>query len=150
MFAKKTRTQWLFLQLSFRLKMQTLFTLIFQQDFFLSFSLHGKENIKFWSPTSVAKRYLTLLRRNPGPVQQNCPLISLFLMVHSRPLFLYFRLFDFDVHLVDNILPMLGFEPQISGVGSNHSTNKATTTALHRQFVLWVLVNSEPCRFLPY
>ena len=32
--------------------------------------------------------------------------------------------------MVDKILPMTGFEPWISGVGSNHSTNWATTTAL--------------------
>ena len=41
---------------------------------------------------------------------------------HSRPLFLYFRLFNLNVQLVDKILPVLGFELQIYGVGSNGST----------------------------
>ena len=50
-------------------------------------------------------------------------------MGHSQPLFLYFCLFCL-LHLVDKISPMSGFELQISGVGSNHSTNWATTTAL--------------------
>ena len=31
--------------------------------------------------------------------------------------------------VTDQFLPMLGFEPRISGVGSNHSANCATTTA---------------------
>ena len=34
------------------------------------------------------------------------------------------------VQLIDKILQMTGFEPWISGVGSNRSTNWATTTAL--------------------
>ena len=46
-----------------------------------------------------------------------------FKMVYSWPLFLYFRIFYFNVQVVRKILQMLGFEPQISGVGSNHSTN---------------------------
>ena len=50
-------------------------------------------------------------------------------MSHSPPLFLYLCLFFLNVQLVDKILPMLGFEPQISGVGSNCSTNWATTIA---------------------
>ena len=52
-------------------------------------------------------------------------------MGHSRPLFLYFRLFcNLIVQLVDTILPMTRFEPLISGVGSSRSCNWATTTAL--------------------
>ena len=46
----------------------------------------------------------------------------------SWPLFLYFRLSI--AQLVDKILLMSGFELQISGGGSNRSTNWATTTAL--------------------
>ena len=46
------------------------------------------------------------------------------------PLYLYFCLFyTLIVQLVDKILQMTGIEPQISGVGSDHSTNWATTTA---------------------
>ena len=45
-------------------------------------------------------------------------------IVHSRPLFLYVSLFCcFIVLLVDKILPMPPFEPRISGVGCNLSTN---------------------------
>ena len=51
-------------------------------------------------------------------------------MGHTRPLFLYFSLFYFNVQLEDKISPMLGFEPRIPGVGSDCSTNWATTTAL--------------------
>ena len=46
-------------------------------------------------------------------------------MGHSRPLFLYFRLFN----TVDSkcsiykFLPMTGYEPQTSGIGSNCFTN---------------------------
>ena len=50
-------------------------------------------------------------------------------MVHSRPLFPHFHLFYLNVQLVDKILPMLGFELQISGVGSDHSINWAATIA---------------------
>ena len=48
---------------------------------------------------------------------------SFFKTGHSRHLFLYFRLFYINVQLVDKVLPMLGFELRISGVGSNSSTN---------------------------
>ena len=43
----------------------------------------------------------------------------------------FFFIFVFSiVQLIDKILPMSGFELQISGVRSNRSTNWATTTAL--------------------
>ena len=45
-------------------------------------------------------------------------------MGYSWPLYLYFRLFCILIpQLVDKILPMTGFEPRISGVRSNRSTN---------------------------
>ena len=48
----------------------------------------------------------------------------LFKLGHSRPLFLYFHLFCIlNVQLVDIILPMTGFEPQISSVGSDRFAN---------------------------
>ena len=46
----------------------------------------------------------------------------------SGHLFLYFRLFN--VMKRKENLPMTGFESQISGVGSDCSTNLATTAAL--------------------
>ena len=47
----------------------------------------------------------------------------------SFSLFLSFLLLI--VLLVDKILPMLGFQPRISGVGCNLSANQANTTALN-------------------
>ena len=48
--------------------------------------------------------------------------------------FLYFRLFNTadtkQINIRCKSLPMTGFEPRTSGVGSNRSTNWATTTAL--------------------
>ena len=44
-------------------------------------------------------------------------------MGHSWPLYLYFGPLFFNVKLVDKILPMLGFEQRISGVGSDRATN---------------------------
>ena len=50
----------------------------------------------------------------------------------SQPLFLYFRLFNAvdSKNVQYKILSMTGFESQTSGIGSNCSTNWATTTAL--------------------
>ena len=52
-------------------------------------------------------------------------------MGHSRPLF--FFIFVFSIQLTVNVrykfLPMTGFEPRTSGIGSDRSTNWATTTA---------------------
>ena len=58
-------------------------------------------------------------------------------MGHSRPLFLYFRLFNTvdSKQMLDKSLPMTGFEPRISGVGGDRSTNWATTTAQLSGFV---------------
>ena len=68
---------------------------------------------------------------------------SFFKMGHSRPLFLYFRLFcNLIVQLVDKILPMKGYKPRISGVGIDCSTNWATTTAQKAAlqfFILFIL-----------
>ena len=50
-------------------------------------------------------------------------------MGNSRPLFLYFHLFFLNVQLVDKIVLTLGFEPRISDVRSDRSTNWAITTA---------------------
>ena len=48
----------------------------------------------------------------------------------SFPLFLSFLDSNWQIYVWNNSLLMLGFEPRISGVGSNHSANCATTTAL--------------------
>ena len=54
---------------------------------------------------------------------------SFFKKGHSRPLFLLFLSFLFNLQLVGKTLPMLRFEPRISCVGIDRSTNRATTTA---------------------
>ena len=63
---------------------------------------------------------------------------------HSRPLFIYFRLFNTvdNKQMLNKILPMTGVKPRASGIKSDRSTNWATTTS--RQFVLcqlflWVM-----------
>ena len=57
-------------------------------------------------------------------IENNC----VFLIGHSLPRFLYFRLFN-TVDSKQN-LPVIGIELQNSGVGSNSSTNGVATTAL--------------------
>ena len=60
-------------------------------------------------------------------------------MDHSLPLFLYFRLF-YIVQLADKILLVFGLELQISGVGSESSTNWATTTALVSGYFIGLII----------
>ena len=50
---------------------------------------------------------------------------------HSRPLFIYFRLFITvdNKQMFNKILPMTGVKPRTSGIESNRSTNWATTTS---------------------
>ena len=52
-------------------------------------------------------------------------------MGHSRPLFSLLSSFqhNWQLQMFDKSLPMTGFEPRISGVGGNRSTDWATTTA---------------------
>ena len=57
-------------------------------------------------------------------------------MGHPRPLFLYFRLSNTQLTAnkcsieINIFSPLTGFEPRTSGIGSDRSTNWATTTAL--------------------
>ena len=57
---------------------------------------------------------------------------------HSRPLFLYFRLFNTvdNKQMFNKILPMTGVELRTSGIESNRPTNWATTTSQSTQFVV--------------
>ena len=50
---------------------------------------------------------------------------------HSRPLFIYFSLFNTvdNKQMFNKILPMTGVKPQTTGIISDHSTNWATTTS---------------------
>ena len=67
-------------------------------------------------------------------------LFFLFLMGHSQPLLF---IFVFSIQLTENnvqynLLPMTGFELRTSGIGSNCSTNWATTTAPITFFFIFV------------
>ena len=44
---------------------------------------------------------------------------------HTRPLFIYFRLFKtvYNKQMLNKILPMTGVKPRTSGIESNRSTN---------------------------
>ena len=58
--------------------------------------------------------------------------IAVFFKVgHSRPLFIYFRLFNTvdNKQMFNKILPMTGVEPRTSGIEIHRSTNWATTTS---------------------
>ena len=55
--------------------------------------------------------------------------LQLFKMGHSRPLFLFSFFNSIDSKCSIQILPMKGFKLLISGIGSDSSTNWATTTA---------------------
>ena len=59
--------------------------------------------------------------------------------------FFFISVFSIQLTINDqfNFLPMTGFEPRTSGIGSNHSTNWITTTAQ----VCIVCCNSSCCRF---
>ena len=87
------------------------------------------------------------IRKNSSPLSSESmgllkpiqPIPIFFLkMGHSRPLFLYFSSFQYTVDKMFNInklLPMTGFEPRISGIGSDRSTNWVTTTSHPFQIV---------------
>ena len=67
-------------------------------------------------------------------------------MGHSRPLFPFIFAFStvnskYFIH--HKILPMPGFELRTSGIGSNHSANWATTTALKNLNILLTVQLSE-------
>ena len=84
-----------------------------------------KHNIQQWFDRSL-----------PQTTKQPFNLLLFFLrMGHSQPLFLCFCLFYFNAQLVDKILLMLGFDPRVSGVRSDRSTNWATTTARNLTFI---------------
>ena len=64
---------------------------------------------------------------------------------------LFFFIFVFSIQLTVNVeykfLPMTGFEPQTSGIGSDRSTNWATTTTLiYLISVIWLMVSHYECK----
>ena len=67
--------------------------------------------------------------------------------------FSVFRLFLIAIDRYEQIflktLPMLGFEPQISDVGSNRSANCATTTTLNGS-LFKILYQNRSCKFFTY
>ena len=65
-----------------------------------------------------------------GQIQTEYLLTFFWKMGHSRPLFIFFRLFNrVDIKRSIYILPMSGFKPQTSGVRRDYTTNWAPTTA---------------------
>ena len=62
--------------------------------------------------------------KQEGPLLEIMGFIELFLRWAIPDLFFYIFVFSiFNLQLVDTTLPMLGFKPRISGVGSDCSTN---------------------------
>ena len=88
--------------------------------------MHDEESPYKKSPSCRRRPYKTSFKEWFGQLDK---FFVTFLkkMGHSRPLFLYFlyfRLFYcFIVQLEDKILKMAKLEPQVSGVGSDRSTN---------------------------
>ena len=71
------------------------------------------------------KRLMPLQTRHCFNVN-NFAFVYFFLKVgHSRPLFIYFRLFNTvdNKQMFNKILPMSGVEPRTSGIESDRSTN---------------------------
>ena len=107
------------------------------------------------SSTSSSRNWFSLVQFTPYKIGVKCMgkmLCNLALytidcffkkMGYSRPLFLYFRLFNtgdgkqFSLWIV----PKNGWELRTSGVGSNCSTNWATTTS-YKQMTAWTLISS--------
>ena len=57
-------------------------------------------------------------------------------MGYSRPLFSLFSSFQYTMFNINKVLPMTGFEPGTSGIGSDRSTNWAKTTAQKHFYTL--------------
>ena len=62
---------------------------------------------------------------NYGTVYRLAKTILFLKVGHSRPLFIYFRLFNTvdNKQMLNKILPMTGVEPRTSGIESDCSTN---------------------------
>ena len=74
-----------------------------------------------WNPKGHSVKYATTTTQRLGYFLK---------MGLSRPLLLYFRIFNIvDSNWSIKFLPMTGFEPRTSGIKSDHSTNWATTTS---------------------
>ena len=75
--------------------------------------------------------------------------LSFFKVAHSRPLFIYFRLFNTadNKQMFNKILPMTGVEPRTSGIESDCSANWATTTSPNqislKPRVRWIVLQLE-------
>ena len=75
-------------------------------------------------------------------------------MGYSRPLFIYFRLFNtvdnkqVNRQMFNKILPMPGVKPKTSGIKSNCSTNWAKTTSLRR--FIFQLFFIQTLKFRPF
>ena len=97
------------------------------------------------------KVFFVLLYLIDGPTIHLVPIIFIiFLKVgHSRPLFIYFCLFNTadNKQMFNKILPMTGVEPWTSGIKSDRSTNWATTTS--QSCTNYSPTKFEPTLYLP-
>ena len=135
----------------------TLITASLQQGPSSHFRLKDRWDCKINSWNFLSKNYLVLRlkvikshhkkRRNFKQIWILGTKMFLFLNFgQSRPLYCYFCLFYFHVQLVDSILPMLGFELQITGVCLDHLT--ATNTYLLLCLLWPVQLGAHPVLFL--
>ena len=93
------------------------------------FSPPSSSSDKNWRKFDLESWSINLSRiRRPDFFPRDILTICHFLRLAIPGLF-FFIYHLFYLQLVDKILPMSGFKPQISGVISTHSTNWATTTA---------------------
>ena len=84
-------------------------------------------------PSKSEHRFMTTW--SSIPIRKNNPSPSLFFLM-----FVFYELQMANKYLKNTLLPMMEFEPRISGVRSDRSANYATTTALQ---VLALPTNSE-------
>ena len=91
----------------------------------------------FWSDAWTSSMFSSRQESNTeNGVTKSAHFEFFFQMGHTRPLFLYFFVFSIHSWQKTNVqykykfLPMTGFEPRTSGIGSDRSTNWATTTTL--------------------
>ena len=72
-------------------------------------------------------------------------------MGHSRPLFIYFRLFNTvdNKQMFNKILPMTGVELGTSGIKSDRSTNWATTNSHASKFTGHFWISRFSASYLP-
>ena len=108
--------------------------LIFRKKCFQSFEGVIRKVVSWFNVSNFSSK-------NISATKYFYPMVNVFfkkngLFLASFSLFLSFQYSFFSVDSKSN-LPMTGCEPRIYGVGSNCSTNWATTAALHAKALFW-------------